>query len=73
MWNDWTFRVTGLTEEYTMEDWRAKRPEARLLAWIDESGEIHFVSEDDEVSTAPGVRLVSMLPPEEAERGQDAA
>ena len=68
MWSDWTFAVTRLTEEYELEDWRAKRPEARLLAFIDTAGEIHFVAGEDEVAPAPGVRLVSMLPPEEAKK-----
>ena len=67
MWSGWTFAVTRLTEEYKVEDWRAQRPEARLLAFIDPAGEIHFVSGPDEVVTGPEVRLVSMLPPEEAE------
>ncbi len=65
MWNDWKFRITPLTEEYTLEDWREKRPGARLLGWIDETGEPHFVTEEGDVEDAPGVRLISMLPPDE--------
>ncbi|WOI57152.1 sodium:proton antiporter [Palleronia sp. LCG004] len=68
MWNDWGFRTTRLTEEYTFDDWRERRPNARLLAWIDTSGEPHFVTEEDEIDAAPGVRLVSMLPPDEMEK-----
>ncbi|TDL84152.1 sodium:proton antiporter [Palleronia sediminis] len=75
MWRDWTFRVTRLSEEYTIEDWRAKRPEAEILAWIDTSDEIQFVSDDADVAAGPGVRIVSMLPPGEAtrERGPNGA
>lgn len=73
MFSDWTFRLTRLTEEYGMEAWREKRPEAKLLGWIDTGGEIHFVSEDDEVDASPGVRLVSMLPPGEAEPADKTA
>ncbi len=69
MWKGWTFRITKLSEEYTMAKWRERRPEAKLLAYIDAGGEIHFVSGDKEVSPAPGMRLVSMLPPEEDEQG----
>ncbi len=65
MWKGWDFSTTKLSEEYDMAAWRKNRPEARLLAYIDSWGEIHFVSEDGEVAPAPGVRLVSMLPPEE--------
>lgn len=67
MWKGWTFRVTRLSEEYTLKDWRDRRPEAKLLAHIDTSGEIHFVSGEKEIVSGPGVRLVSMLPPEEDE------
>ncbi|SPJ23715.1 cation:proton antiporter [Palleronia abyssalis] len=67
MWQNWTFRVTRLSEEYRMKEWREKRPEAKLLAFIDTAGEIHFIGKDDEVAAGPGVRLVSMLPPGEAE------
>lgn len=66
MWSGWTFAVTRLTEEYKLEQWREQRPEARLLAFIDTAGEIHFVGGPDEVVAGTGVRLVSMLPPEEA-------
>ncbi|MBJ3761852.1 sodium:proton antiporter [Maribius pontilimi] len=72
MWNDWAFSVTKLTEEYTREKWRADRPEARLLAWIDTEGEPHFVTDDEEAKAGPGVRLVSMLPPGETEQEGDA-
>ncbi len=68
MWQGWVFRVTRLTEEYTMRNWRDRRPEAKLLAYIDTGGEIHFVSGDGEVSATPGMRLLSMLPPEEDEK-----
>ncbi|PZX16010.1 sodium/proton antiporter (CPA1 family) [Palleronia aestuarii] len=72
MWEDWTFRLTGLSEEYGIEEWRAERPEAKLLAWIDTEGEIFFISEDDDVTPAPGVKLLSMLPPGEADRSEAA-
>ena len=73
MWQDWGFRVTRLTEEYTLEDWREKRPEAKLLAFITEAGEITFVSKDKHVRAAPGVKLVAMLPPQEADRDDSDA
>ena len=65
MWEGWTFRITRLSEEYSFEEWRDKRPNARLLAEIDTEGQLRFLGEDDEARTAPGTRLVSMLPPEE--------
>ncbi len=73
MWQGWEFSVTTLTEKYRMADWRRSRPEARLLGYLDASGEIHFVSGDKEVSTAAGIRLVSMLPPAEKQQSDPAA
>ena len=73
MWGNWTFRVTTLSEEYSLEEWRAKRPEAKLLAFINPQNEITFVAKDKHVRSGPGVRLVSMLPPEEAQRGDRKA
>lgn len=59
----WTLRMTRLTEEYTFEDWRAARPEARLLGIISASGAIKFLSSDQELKPAPDLRLITMLPP----------
>jgi len=65
MWQGWGFVVTRMSEEYSLEDWRAQRPEARLIGYIDAAGEMHLVSGDDEVNVAPGHRLVAMVPPED--------
>lgn len=67
IWQGWTFRITGLTDEYGIEDWRKTHPKAHLLGWIDTAGEIFFVSQDSEVKERPGVRMIAMLPPEEDE------
>ncbi|WP_093421747.1 cation:proton antiporter [Tranquillimonas alkanivorans] len=67
MWQGWRFRVTRLTEEYGLEEWREKRPHAVLLGSIDEDGVFAFVSpeQEDDLKPHPGTRLVSMLPPED--------
>ncbi len=44
----WRFRSTRLSEEFTLEDWRAESPEARLLAQITTSGEIKFMRKNEE-------------------------
>ncbi len=59
----WTFRVTRLTEEYTFEDWRAKRPDAHLVARISASGTITLIRKDEEVNGAPDVRIITLRPP----------
>jgi len=58
----WTFRVTRLSDEFTLEDWRASRPDAHMIAWISAGDVIRFVSSDDEVKQGAGVRIVSLRP-----------
>lgn len=60
----WTIAVTRLTEEFGYPDWREKRPGAVLLGWIGPGGRLRFVPADAEVKSAPGTRLIAMLPPE---------
>jgi len=59
----WTFNVTRLTEEFSLADWRASRPEAHLIARIDAKGAVKFVHEDKDVTSAPDVRLLALRPP----------
>lgn len=60
----WTFRITRLTEEYTFEQWRAKRPDAKLLAQISTADVARFVRRDEDVRAGAGTRLLSLVPPE---------
>ena len=63
----WIFRTTRLTEEYTLDDWRAARPEAIPIAVVQDA-ELWFVSGDRDLDGKPGTRIISMLPPETARR-----
>ncbi|KJZ20281.1 cation:proton antiporter [Loktanella sp. S4079] len=69
----WTFRITRLTEEYTQEDWRAKRPGAHLFARIGTNGAIKLIRKDEEIKGAPGVRIIALRPPGEDEGEQPPA
>jgi len=62
----WTFRVTRLTEEFTFQDWRAERPEARLIGRISRGGEIKLIRKDEDAQGAPDVRIIALRPPEDA-------
>jgi len=64
MIDGWTIGATRLTEEFGYPDWREKRPDAVLLGWIGPGGRLRFVASDAEVKSAPGTRLIAMLPPE---------
>ncbi len=59
----WTFRVTRLTEEFSFEQWRATRPQSKLIARISRAGEIKLIRRDEDVKGAPGVRIIALRPP----------
>ena len=60
----WTFRVTGLSDEFTFEDWRAQRPDAQLLAYISAKGELRLVTHgDDEVKPPADTQIITFRPP----------
>ena len=69
----WTFRVTRLTEEHTLEDWRARRPDAHLFARIDTQGAIKLIRKDEEVKFTPDIRIIALRPPEDANGDQPPA
>lgn len=58
----WEFRVTGLTEEYGIEKWRADRPDARLIAVIDKRGTLRFPTDDGDISAGDGARILHFSP-----------
>ncbi|MBB3710585.1 NhaP-type Na+/H+ or K+/H+ antiporter [Limimaricola variabilis] len=66
----WSFRVTRLTEEYGLVEWREKRPHAKVVARIGPQGTTEFIREDEDIRPAPDVRIISLLPPGE-EKGTD--
>lgn len=53
-------RVTRLTEEFTFEMWRTRRPEALLLAWMTAAGALTIANGKDPAKTAPDTRLFSL-------------
>jgi hypothetical protein len=59
----WRFRATRITEEYTIADWKEKRPEAVPVLRIKPSGELRFVRDRDSLKAEPGARLIALLPP----------
>jgi hypothetical protein len=67
----WKVRLTRITEEFDLTDWRARRPDAMLLAVLGQKGGLRFVQHDDEVEMLAGVRLISLVPPDiQAPAGQ---
>ncbi|MBV0911893.1 cation:proton antiporter [Anianabacter salinae] len=64
IWRDWTVRVTKLSEEFTLDDWRATNPEGIVIATIAKSNEIRFVVDDETLEPPKGGRIVALYPPE---------
>ncbi len=65
MTDGWTFRTTRLTEEFSLEDWRAESPDAKLLAQIAPNGAIRFIRKNEEFKGAPDVRIIALRPPQD--------
>ena len=63
----WEFRTTRLTAEYTLDAWREARPEAIPLVVVNRA-KLEFVRDPARIDGRPETRIVSMLPPETAER-----
>ena len=63
----WIFRTTRLTDEYKLEDWQAAREGAIPLAVV-QGGNIRLLGRDEELPGRAGMRIVSMMPPELAEK-----
>jgi hypothetical protein len=65
----WTFGSTRLTEEFTLENWRAEHPAAHLFARIDAAGAIKLIRKEDEVKPAPDVEVIALRPPKQNAEG----
>ncbi|TMV91038.1 sodium:proton antiporter [Thioclava sp. BHET1] len=63
----WRFRITRITEEYKLSDWREKRPHAVPVMVLSPKGELRFVVDAKAMKVDPGGRIVSLLPPEVSE------
>ncbi len=64
----WTFRTTRLSEEFSLADWRAESPDAKLLARITANGEIRFIRKNEDFKGAPGIHIIALRPPQAASR-----
>ncbi|WP_425100622.1 cation:proton antiporter [Tropicibacter sp. S64] len=61
----WEFRVTGLTEEFTLDDWREKNPEAVIVATLGPNGTLRFFGPEDEVKRKDAGKLLALMPARE--------
>ncbi|NDV99555.1 sodium:proton antiporter [Salipiger sp. PrR002] len=66
----WEFRVSRLTEEFTLENWREMNPRGHIVADLGPNGTFRLLGPDDAPKEADGVRLV-VLAPKREERKED--
>ena len=66
----WTFRITRLTEEFTLENWRTEQSDAHLVARIAPNGTIKLIRKEEDVKPAPDVRIIALRPPDGVESAQ---
>ncbi|RYH03241.1 sodium:proton antiporter [Salipiger sp. IMCC34102] len=60
----WTFRITRLTEEFTLAHWQEKRPRSHLVGRILPNGDFRLLHEDEEIRGIPDTRLIALRPPD---------
>ncbi len=59
----WTFGVTRITEDFTLDAWRKKCPEGVIIARVGPGGEVRMDLDAEVTKVTPGTRVISMLPP----------
>ncbi len=60
----WHFRVTGLSEEFTLDDWLDKNPEALPVAEYDGTAGLRILDHDAQLKAEPGEQMIALYPPE---------
>jgi hypothetical protein len=69
----WQFAKTQLTDKYGLDEFRADRPKADLVAEVRPDGSVLLLGPNREPRGGDGVTLVSFGPQETTEIGQQAA
>lgn len=64
------FRVTRLSEEFTLEHWREKLPDATAFADIGPNGTLRLLGPEDEPKDAAGTRILSLTPKKPHRNGE---
>ncbi|WGW02745.1 cation:proton antiporter [Tropicibacter oceani] len=73
----WEFRVTQLTEEFGMEQWREKNPEAIVTAELGPNGTLRLLGPKDSPKGSKGAQILALMPTrdtrKEVQNGADRA
>lgn len=66
----WEIRVTKISAEFSLEQWREKNPEAIVIADLGPHGTLRLRGPEDKVKDTEGTRLV-VVAPKRQERAED--
>ncbi len=64
MWENWSFKVTAITEDYTAAQWREDRPDAVAVAVVGTDNDARLIPEELDLDAGPGERIIAMVPPD---------
>ena len=73
MRDGWRFRISRLTDQFTLEDWRAEWPDSLLVAAQRKRQVLRLLRTGENLKGAEGMRLIHLAPPKtEAEKKENA-
>ena len=65
---DWEFRVTRLSEDFSLEQWREKNPGSIPIAELDKSGHLRFLESGSDPKHTVDVVVLSLTPAKQKRR-----
>jgi NhaP-type Na+/H+ or K+/H+ antiporter len=71
--SDWRMSVTRISDAYPLERFQNDRPQAVIIATLDEKAQLKFVPNLDKLSIADGVRIIHFSPPLSAHTDRQGA
>jgi hypothetical protein len=71
--SDWRMSVTRISDAYPLERFQNDRPQAVIIATLDEKAQLKFVPNLDKLSIADGVRVIHFSLPLSAHTDRQGA
>ena len=62
MTEGWSVRTTTLSDSYSFDDWRTDNPDAVVVAELQSSGALVFITDETKPKWAPGHRVLALAP-----------
>ncbi|MGI3167717.1 cation:proton antiporter [Pseudooceanicola sp. C21-150M6] len=66
LYEGWRFRISRLTEEFTLDDWRDENPDSLLIAAQRKGQSIRILNTGETLKTQPDLRLIHLAPAKDA-------